>query len=401
MLPTDYYAPRARPSLAIRIADRLQRQAILGHLPVGRPLGCEVSLCQRFHVGRDTLREAISILEMRGVGRMRRGCKGGLIVDRPSLPLVAMSFSGHAVLHGVTAAQLNEAQRVMMRLAPDMPAPVAEVFTNCVETLRQCFSRNGGAVLRPPPTLSDRRVSIGKRRSGQVVREIVASLARTPPETAIRFGSQDELHRRFAISKSICGQVLRLLEDMGIVQARRGRSYGLYAIRPAIQCVTSKIALYLLEQAPAHADVWQARGLLNLEFVRLAAQRPAEMRERVCYPAVSVIEPSDASERLLDTDEIWRLEHAAEELADNLLLTIMNASLADYSALVVRGWRKIVKRFAAAHSKEYEALSVATLQAILAGHAEAAMQLQSSKNRLFEQYLRQENVAHIGRATTQ
>lgn len=391
MLPTDP-ASHARPSRAIQIADLLQRQAIRSRLPLGRPLGCEVSLCRRFQVGRDTLREAISILEMRGVGRMQRGRKGGLIVDRPSLPLVAFSFSGHAVLHGVTAAQLEEARRVVMRLAPDMPAPIAEVFTTCVEILRQRLSSDGRTALRPPPIPYDRRASISKRRSGQVVREIVASLARTPPESAMRFGSRDELHQRFAISKSISGQVVRLLEDLGIMQPRRGRGYGLYVIRPAIQRVTSKIAVYLLERAPAHADVWQARGLLSLECVRLAAQRPAETRERVCRPLVSMLGQRGTSGRL-EADEIWRVEHAAEELANNLLLTIMSESLADYSTLVVRGWLRIVKRFAAVHAEEYGALSVATLEAILAGKAEAAMQLQAAKNRLFEHYLRQENIA--------
>lgn len=397
-MPTDP-ASRTRPSRAIQIADSLQLQAVRGRLPLGRPLGCEVSLCRRFQVGRDTLREAISILEMRGVGRMQRGRKGGLIVDRPSLPLVAMSFSGHAVLHGVTAAQLDEAHRVMTRLAPDMPAPIAELFTTCVEILRQRFSSDGRGVLRPPPVPDDRRVSIGKRRSGQVVREIVASLARTPPERAIRFGSQDELHQRFAISKSISGQVVRLLEDMGIMQARRGRSYGLYVSRPAIRRVTSKMALYLLEQAPAYGDAWQARGLLSLECVRLAAQQPAETRDQVCCPPVRVLEQRSNSGRR-DADEIWRVEHAAEALADNLLLTIMIESLADYSALVVRGWRKIVKRFAAAHAQEHEALSVATLQAILAGKAEAAMQLQAARNRLFEQHLRQANMARTKAAVS-
>lgn len=388
MLPTDP-ATRARPSRAIQIADRLQLQATRGRLPLGRPLGCEINLCRRFQVGRDTLREAISILEMRGVGRMQRGRKGGLIVDRPSLPLVALSFSGHAVLHGVTTTQLDEAHRIMARLASDIPAPIAEVFTTCVDVLRQRFSSDDRTALRPPPTPYERRVSISKRRSGQVVREIVASLARTPPDSPIRFGSQDELNQRFAISKSISSQVVRLLEDMGIVQPRRGRSYGLYVSRPAIQRVTSKIALYLLEQAPASGDAWQARGLLSLECVRLAAQQPAERRERICLP-VRVPEQGRSGGRL-GTDDIWRVEHAAEQLADNFLLTIMIETLADYSALVVRGWRRIIKRFAATHAEEYGALSVATLDAILAGNAEAAMQLQAAKNRLFEHYLRQEN----------
>ena len=94
-------------SKAARIAARIQQDFTARRVLPGEILGSEHELRARFAVGRETLREAIAILEMRGIGRMRRGRHGGFVVAIPDLPLVARSFSGHALLSGTSAAQLS------------------------------------------------------------------------------------------------------------------------------------------------------------------------------------------------------------------------------------------------------------------------------------------------------
>src|SRR5699024_5771146 len=75
------------------LARRIRWDVKRAGWPVGRNMGSEDDLLQRYGAGRTSLREAIRILEHHGAAEMRRGPGGGLIVRAPS---------GEAVLHAAT-----------------------------------------------------------------------------------------------------------------------------------------------------------------------------------------------------------------------------------------------------------------------------------------------------------
>jgi DNA-binding FadR family transcriptional regulator len=65
------------------IAEELTRQIVDERYPVGRVIGSESDLLERFNVSRAVLREAIRVLEHHGIAVMRRGPGGGLAVSEP------------------------------------------------------------------------------------------------------------------------------------------------------------------------------------------------------------------------------------------------------------------------------------------------------------------------------
>lgn len=73
---------------AHEIATQVEQEVAEAGWPVGRRLGSEQELCQRYGVGRSVLREAVRLLEHNHVAQMRTGRGGGLVVDEP-LPEVA------------------------------------------------------------------------------------------------------------------------------------------------------------------------------------------------------------------------------------------------------------------------------------------------------------------------
>ncbi|EIZ79542.1 GntR family transcriptional regulator [Novosphingobium sp. Rr 2-17] len=71
--------------LAHRAAVLMQQEIIFGRLQSGRSLGTATEIRSRYNLGRWAFREAIGILELRGVARLRPGPGGGVVVAEPNL----------------------------------------------------------------------------------------------------------------------------------------------------------------------------------------------------------------------------------------------------------------------------------------------------------------------------
>ena len=76
--------PGTGASVTEQTAARIQDDIVRAGWPVGSALGTEAQLLQRYGVGRETLREAIRLLEHHSLVQTRRGRGGGLIVTRPN-----------------------------------------------------------------------------------------------------------------------------------------------------------------------------------------------------------------------------------------------------------------------------------------------------------------------------
>lgn len=71
--------------LAHRAAVLMQQEIIFGRLQSGRSLGTATEIRSRYNLGRWAFREAIGILELRGVARLRPGPGGGVVVAEANL----------------------------------------------------------------------------------------------------------------------------------------------------------------------------------------------------------------------------------------------------------------------------------------------------------------------------
>lgn len=74
---------RRNPKASERIARDLASQIVDANLPPGTMLPTEKDMVEALGVGRTTLREALRLLETRGVITIRSGPRGGPVVRRP------------------------------------------------------------------------------------------------------------------------------------------------------------------------------------------------------------------------------------------------------------------------------------------------------------------------------
>ena len=72
--------PARGRKLGEQLAERVEEEIIASGWPVGKVLGSEAELIERYGVSRAVFREAMRIVDHHGVAEMRRGPGGGLVV---------------------------------------------------------------------------------------------------------------------------------------------------------------------------------------------------------------------------------------------------------------------------------------------------------------------------------
>src|ERR1700723_385573 len=86
-------APAALDSAGVQLADRLASSLIALRAAPGTVVASEPELMARHPAGRPVFRQAVRILEERGIAHMRRGHGGGLVVDEPSADFAGRALS--------------------------------------------------------------------------------------------------------------------------------------------------------------------------------------------------------------------------------------------------------------------------------------------------------------------
>ncbi len=127
----DAPRPRADPNgkRGAKVADRIIQDVMALGWPVGRVLGSEADLLERYQVSRAVFREAVRLLEHQQVARTRRGPGGGLVVTEPTIGAVIDAVVLY--LHRVDARldEIFEARSILEELA----AQLASERTNELE----------------------------------------------------------------------------------------------------------------------------------------------------------------------------------------------------------------------------------------------------------------------------
>jgi DNA-binding FadR family transcriptional regulator len=95
------------------LAADLRRQILNGQLAADQQLPPEADLTARLHISRDTLREALRILESQQLVEIRRGRGGGAVVRRPGLEAVGRYVALLLQLRKTTLAHLEEVRSVI------------------------------------------------------------------------------------------------------------------------------------------------------------------------------------------------------------------------------------------------------------------------------------------------
>lgn len=103
-----------RPARSIRaiedIADQIREQLRSGHLRPGQRLPPERELAKQLGVGRNTVREAMTMLEVAGLVERRLGSAGGAFITNSNSRAVAERISDGMMLGRISLNDLVEAR---------------------------------------------------------------------------------------------------------------------------------------------------------------------------------------------------------------------------------------------------------------------------------------------------
>lgn len=386
--PSNFYSfvsgeDVARRSAAARMAWEIENEVIALGWPAGRIIGSERLLTARFGVSRETLREAIRIVERRGSMRMIRGRFGGLGVAQPSLQRTAIALatylraidctSGHAVemiwafvpmmiqaaisRHGASEGRAaNESHRLWLaRLSGD---PALLLCAATLDVLHGVPAEPSGdtadveqavlsavaignveaamlAVAQLP--LGAPSPAVGQRSSFDDGPARGARIARGLFERALdltmkgnRLGSEWELASRFASSRAVIRQSLRILADLDMLESRRGRRGGVFIKRPSPAGVVRQVFPYLAAAGVTpRALVWLVWEInvaqLKIAAIRLTGMAVAE-RERFCSRLARLLDSSEEPERWV------LLQQALAEVGRNPVIDTFTRCLVTYQA---------------------------------------------------------------------
>jgi DNA-binding FadR family transcriptional regulator len=109
--------------LAEKLARRIEDDIVSNNIGVGGVVGSLRELSERYSAGRAAAREAVALLERRGLGRLRPGPCGGFVVTMPEIPAIGEELTNHFRISEVTLAQLKDAREA---LDPMLAALAAE-----------------------------------------------------------------------------------------------------------------------------------------------------------------------------------------------------------------------------------------------------------------------------------
>lgn len=344
--------------------------------PVGQSLGALPDVRKRLGLGRPAFREAITILEARGLLDVRRGPGGGLFVASPALEDVVGAVLMYLALAGETHACIEEFRLLVWRmivnaavkrrisppLCNDMPsqwgfaADLAErsgkttmaLLARLAEMLVRvshgaeapardrmlesaikrgdfvrAFSRLdelAGPVDQIAPIVAlevaERAFSLSGRKSA------MALAARMTRELSGRPGTQEaewETAERLGYTDGVVRQARRILQDFGIVRCRQGRKGAELAPPAAPTGVIRLLAPCLVASATPALDIREAITFLVSSAPVLAAKRVRAAGSDRKGPV--------ASTSGVDAFEALTQENHLLELSGNPLLAIIVRSL--------------------------------------------------------------------------
>ncbi len=198
MSPERFAGERARPAEApgtVRayesILSHLHQQVEDGVLRPGDKLPSERKLAERFGIGRSSVRDALRILEVRGIVKPRQG--GGTIVQAFSSDALVAELAGALVRKRALVQELME---VRCMIEPPLAArAAAHASAGQIEHLEEILRRQGDKVRRGAMAVEeDSRFhsEIARAAGNRVMLAVLDTLVGLLTETRRRFLQDDE-----------------------------------------------------------------------------------------------------------------------------------------------------------------------------------------------------------------
>ena len=145
------------------VVDQIQEAIIQGHLKVGDRLPAERELKAMLQTSRSTLREALRVLEQKGLIEIKLGQGGGAVVKALSSDLVAESLDLLIRSQKVSIRHISEFRErvesdVVTLATPRMTDSDKDTLHKLLEDARQCVTRGTEAI--PEFLTADQRIHL-------------------------------------------------------------------------------------------------------------------------------------------------------------------------------------------------------------------------------------------------
>ena len=397
--------------------------------PVGEALGALPDVQKGLGLGRPACREALIILEARGLLDVRRGPGGGLFVAAPTAEdvvgamLMYLAISGaspdcirefrllvwrmvveaaidRSVGPAATTANAGEwgfavdlAQRIgnpamalaaqiaemLVRTCEGRPAPAHDVLLERAlraRDTRRAFCRlddlaNAGDLATALLALEGMErgfAGTGRKSAAALAARMTREMIHRPEKLEAEW----ETAERLGYSDAVVRQARRILQDFGIVRCQRGRKGALWGPPASPAGVIRLLAPCLIASGMTARDNAEAASFLVCNGPRLAAGRAAEY----IRAKTKVLDSSAHSLELID---LIHIENLILELAGNPLLSIMTRSLVLANLLSPEARINLQSRV------DIGAFNLRILRAVEAGDAVTASHLARAKGEVIQQ----------------
>lgn len=131
------------------IVSQIERAIFDGELKTGDRLESERELAERFGVSRITVRDALRVLEARGLVHVKVGASGGAFVSDTNVDQVAESISTMILLRRMTLSGVAEARTVVETATCELAAERADVAA--IERIEREVERGRSVVREQAP----------------------------------------------------------------------------------------------------------------------------------------------------------------------------------------------------------------------------------------------------------
>lgn len=111
-------------------------------------------------------------------------------------------------------------------------------------------------------------------RSEAVAQRIQAEIIAAGWPVGHHLGSEAELATHYKVSRLVFREVVRVLEELGVVEMHKGRHSGLKVSTPRPDVVIAKAKVYLLYADIAREDVYAVQTVLEVKLVGAMAESP-------------------------------------------------------------------------------------------------------------------------------
>ncbi|MDB6012484.1 MAG: hypothetical protein JWL65_4734 [Gammaproteobacteria bacterium] len=392
--------------------------------PVGEALGALPDVQKGLGLGRPACREALIILEARGLLDVRRGPGGGLFVAAPTAEDVVGAMLMYLTISSASRDCIQEFRLLVWRMVVEaaidrsfgapaanagewgfavdlaqgignpamaLAAQIAEMLVrNCegrpapghdvlleralrARDARRAFSRLedlANPMDLAAPSLALEAMERSFARSGR--KSAVALAARMTREMIHRpekLEAEWETAERLGYSDAVVRQARRILQDFGVVRCQRGRKGALWGPPASPAGVIRLLAPCLIASGTTASDNAEAANILACNAPRLAAAQAAG-----CGRAQTRVLGSFANS--LELIDLIRMENLLLDLAGNPLLSIMTRALGLANLLSLEAKISLQRRV------DSVAFNHRILRAIEAGDAETAGLLARAKGEM-------------------